>query len=196
MPESGLKRTALSRRNLVSCSECGDELEDAEGNIRSVRWGFWDAEKQWFERSAQQDYYCRTCWYENYDREKAAHWEVEDAQKLWDVLEAANGELVADLKPIFIGGRPWIRVVDGELQGVGAHLYDDGTNEKGQRVLKNEIEEHDIDREWFDETFRADQELPDDAMPTIALLKPADETPFEEYENIDPHQQQLPEDEE
>lgn len=183
-------RTPLARRNLIECHSCGEPLETTSRNVRSVRWGFWNAEKQWFERPPYQEHYCHDCWLTEFAREKAAHWEIQSSETLWDVLESADGELVADCKPVFLGGRPWIRVVDGELQCVGSHLYRERFDENNKPVLKTKIEEHDVDQEWFDENFSVDKT----DRPTIVFLKPVDETPFEDYETIDPYQETLTED--
>jgi len=173
--------TACTRRNRLSCKECDEVIESRELK-RTVKWGFWDDETQNFEDAARQEHYCESCWREEFDRDAAAHYEVEDAQRLWDILEAADGNLVADLRPIFFGGQPWIRVVNGDLQAIRA------TKEMDRRadppILKFGSEPVDVDREWFDETFDAERDLPDDSMPTIVLLKPADETPFADYEAL------------
>lgn len=184
-----MKRTALARRNRIQCDECGDALGGTDRLPRTVRWGFWDDETQTYGKNSNLEHYCDSCWRREFKRDKAAHYEVTDAQQFWDILEAADGDLVADLRPIFVGGRPWIRVVDGDLQAMRA------TTERrqvgGEIIIEFGAEETDVDREWFDETFHADQELPD--RPTIALLKPAGETPFGDFETVPDDQQTLDE---
>ncbi|WP_256394151.1 hypothetical protein [Natronoarchaeum rubrum] len=186
-----MKRTALARRNRIECDECGEEIGGGDRLPRIVRWGFWDREAQNFDGRSRLEYYCDACWSEEFERDAAAHYEVTNGQRLWDILEAADGDLVADLRPIFVGGRPWIRVVDGELQGMKS------TRSRKQAgddlVIEFGTEEADVDREWFEEVFGAEEELPEGDMPTIALLKPADETPFAEYEELPEDQQSLDE---
>lgn len=187
-PGDGLKQTALARRNRATCSECGEVIESEQDNTRVVRWGFWDEEKQWFQGSAHQEHYCPACWRYEFAREAAAHYEVTDVDRFWDILEAANGQLVADCKPMFISGRPWLRVVDGDLQVLGAHMY------RGDQpdVVKSRVERHeDVDREWFNDTF-ADV-VEGSNPPAVALLKPAEETPFDRYESLHHHQMTLDE---
>lgn len=177
---SSVTRTPLAGRNRIGCKECGDVIDGKNELKRTVIWGFWDADAQNYANTTQQEHYCQHCWSKEFKRDAAAHYEVTDAQQFWNLLEAANGTLVADLRPIFVGGRPWIRVVDGDLQAMRATV--DAHDES--RVIEFGTTEVDVDREWFDETFRADQDLPDSAHPTIALLKPADETPFADYETL------------
>ncbi|MFC6764564.1 hypothetical protein [Natrinema soli] len=68
------------------------------------------------EPGTDERYYCFDCYKAEYDREKGAHFEYESADELWAILEASNGRLVADSKPMTIGGRGWFRVVDGEVE--------------------------------------------------------------------------------
>lgn len=164
--------------NEATCSECGEPLETRKDNARVVRWGFWDADKQWFQRAPHHEHYCAECWRQEFQRPAAAHYEVEDGDRLWDMLAAADGRLVADLKPMFVGGRPWIRVVDDEVQVVAAHMR---REEPG--VLTNTVERHDADRDWFDNVF--DGAGVDGNIPARVYLKPVDETPFDRYDSLD-----------
>lgn len=184
-----MKRTALARRNQIECNNCDEQIPE-RSLARRVQYGFWDPEAQNFENGALQRQYCEACWNQEFDRDIAAHYEVQSAQRLWDVLEAADGRLVADLRPIFVGGRPWIRVQDGELQALRSTVVD-SDRLADPPVIEFGVEVADYDREWFDRTFRAERELPDDEMPTIALLKPADETPFDGWGELPEDQQTL-----
>lgn len=184
-----MKRTALARRNQIECSSCDEDIQD-RSLARRVQYGFWDHETQNFENGALQRHYCEACWREEFGRDIAAHYEVQSAQRLWDVLEAADGRLVADLRPIFVSGRPWIRVQDGELQALNSTVVD-SDQEADPPIIEFGVEVVDADREWFDRTFRAERELPDDEMPTIALLKPTDETPFDGWDELPEDQQTL-----
>lgn len=166
-------RTACTRRNLIDCDECGEIIAGPEQIKRTIRWGFWDEERQNYEKNSHEEHYCRSCWHEKFERDAAAYYEVTDPERFWRILEAADGDLVADLRPVFVGGRPWIRVVDGELQEMHTTVEADRAN----NILRFDVEKGNVDREWFFRTFRDISELPDD-VPQIALLKPADETPF------------------
>lgn len=185
-PGDALQQTALAGRNRATCSVCGDVIESEQHNTRVVRWGFWDEERQWFQGSPHHEHYCPACWQHEFAREAAAHYEVTDAERFWDILEAADGRLVADCKPMFVGGRPWIRVVDGRLQVLGAHMY--RGDEPG--AIESRVERHeDADREWFDDVFADVGEHRE--PPALALLKPEEETPFDRYEALHPHQTTL-----
>jgi len=183
-----LERTPLAGRNRLICDECGDHLGGTDRLPRTVRWGFWDDDTQRFDGAAREEHYCEPCWREEFDREAAAHYKVTDAGRFWNVLAAADGQLVADLGPMVMDGRPWIRVVDGSLQALKSMRS--ARTEGDRNVLKFGVEQADADRAWFDEAFsRAGEVEP----PLLALLKPAEETPFSEFEYVDDAQQQLTE---
>ncbi|WP_135306323.1 hypothetical protein [Haloarcula amylovorans] len=115
-------------------------------------------------------HWCQDCWNEQRGREKAAHYDVTDGDRLWDILEAADGELVADLMPMLVGGRAWIRITDGEVEA--RHSTREMTDDGKLRFGTESSEDFDVTRfgEFFDE--------PTDM--TRVLLKPLDETPFGE----------------
>lgn len=184
-------QTACSPVNRIECDHCEEPIETAQQNKRTVRWGFWDAERQNFQGSPRQEHYCSECWREEFQREAAAHFEVNDAQRLWDILEAADGQLVADLGHIFVGGRPWVRIINGELEAIGSTRR--AIEQDGDRIIQFGYKGVDVDRQWFDETFHAEESSPDDEFPTIALLKPVEETPFDDYPDLHPDQKTFPE---
>jgi len=182
-----MDRTPLAGRNRLTCDECGDYLGGTDQLPRTVRWGFWDDDRQGFEGAPRQEHYCDPCWREQFQRDAAAHYEVTDAARFWNVLAAADGRLVANLAPMYMGATPWIRVVDGALQALKSTRS--ARTEGDRNVLKFGVEQADVDREWFDEAFaRAGDAEP----PLRVLLKPAEETPFDEYEIVDDAQQRLP----
>jgi len=117
-------------------------------------------------------HWCRECWNNERGREKAAHYKVTDGDRLWDILDAAQGELVADLMPMLVGGRAWVRVVDDEIEA--RHSVHERTAE-GIRFDTEPSEDFDVAEfgKFFDE--------PTDR--TRVLLKPAEETPFAEVED-------------
>jgi hypothetical protein len=175
-------RTALAGRNRIKCEECNAVIDGDHQLKRTVRWGFWDVDTQSYDRPAHEDHYCEDCWGEHFDREAAAYYEVSDPERFWAILEAANGRLVADLRPLFVGGRAWIRVVDGDLQALRSTAT---AREQGEeRVIEFGVIEADVDAEWFFETFRSAADVSADMRPQIALLKPAAETPFADYEPV------------
>lgn len=118
-------------------------------------------------------HWCQECWNKRRGREKAAHYDVEDGDRLWDILEAADGELVADLIPMLVGGRAWVRVVDGDVQA--RHTVRKRTDD-GKMAFDTEPR-RDFDVAAFGDFFD------DPDYRARVLLKPAGETPFAEVEN-------------
>lgn len=121
-------------------------------------------------------HYCQDCYNEHRKRDKAAHYNVTDGDRLWDILAAADGELVADLLPMLVGGRGWIRVVDGAVEA--RHSVRERTDD-GMRWTTEPTEGFDVDRfgRYFDD--------PGDR--TRVLLKPVEETPFAYDTEGEPH---------
>lgn len=120
---------------------------------------------------ADEQYYCLDCYKKHYDRENGAHFEFESAEELWSILEAANGRLVADTLPLTIGGRGWVRVVDGDVQA--RHAVRVTTGEDGDHDIAFDSEPSpDFDRDNFNDLFDGSRDM------RLIVLKPVDETPF------------------
>lgn len=185
------QRTALAGRNRIECEECEEEIDGKHELKRTVRWGFWDAEAQNFRDAARQEHYCQSCWSRKFKREAAAYYELTDADRFWNILEAADGDLVADLSSMFVGSSSWIRIVDGDLQAMRSTT--EARTEGDQRIIEFDVEAVPLGKPWFEKVFRDDRNLPDDDYPTLALLKPADETPFAEWEELPEDQSTLDE---
>jgi len=150
------------------CVHCGRERE---GHSHLHVYGDWGPEQDGFTRRPGVDPLCQDCWQERYNRVAGAYWEVEDADTLWNVLEASRGSLVANLVHLFVGSRPFVRVVDDELRGMKIQPYHDEADD----VLRFTEERIDVDREWFDDLFAGERGSPYD---TIAIIRPVEETPF------------------
>lgn len=187
--QTGIQRTGLAGRNLIECTNCESVIDGDHHLKRTVRWGFWDAEAQNYKDAPRSEHYCRSCWSEEFQRDAAAYFEVTDPEKLWNILAAANGDLVADLQPMLIGGRVWVQVVDGELRSM--HVTREMDERPDPPILKHTVEEiEEADRDWFDELFEDvvndedEGQSGEEDMPIIVMLKPEDETPFEEYEEL------------
>jgi hypothetical protein len=123
-------------------------------------------------------HYCDQCFRSQRTRRKAAHYDVTDGDRLWDILEAADGELVADLLPMLVGGRGWIRVVDGDVEA--RHTVHESTSE-GIRFSTEPTEEFGVAKfgEYFD----------DPGERTRVLLTPVEQTPFvdgDDFQLADP----------
>lgn len=123
------------------------------------------------EPGADERHYCLDCYTEEHDREKGAHFEYESADELWSILDSANGRLVADARPMTVGGRGWFRVVDGEVQA--RHSVMVSGDEDDDYDIRFETEPSpDFDREEFDEFFDGEKEI------RLIYLKEVTETPF------------------
>lgn len=117
--------------------------------------------------------YCQACYNEQKNRDKGAHYDVTDGDRLWTILEAADGELVADMRPMLVGGRAWVRVVDGDVEA--RHSVMEKTSQ-GFRFDTEPTEDFDVTRfgDYFDD--------PGDR--TRVILKPAEETPFAKVADV------------
>jgi len=118
-------------------------------------------------------HWCRECWNERRGREKAAHYKVTDGDRLWDILEAAQGDLVADLLPMLPGGRAWVRVTEDGVEA--RHTTHERTDDGKIQTDTEPSEDFDVAKfgEFFDD--------PTDR--TRVLLKPVEETPFAEADH-------------
>lgn len=148
----------------IACHSCGEPIE---GWINTRTFGEWDVDEQNYKHPpGVRNHYCRECWNEDYGRANGAHFEPTSAQHLYDVLEAANGDLAAVLT--WWSARPAVRVVDGEIEAAVTKPRDGGESEDGTPILKFESELI----EGFDrEQFNQDADPPED-MNLVLLLKP------------------------
>jgi len=143
--------------------------------------GDWNPDRSGFERPPGMRPLCRDCWTDEYARTTGAHWSIDDPQRVWDVLRASDGELVADLSPLFMGGRPFVRVDgDANMTAVGPTLIDGGENDAGTPVIEEKIVRlESFDRDALFEAIETGRDLPDDTGSVI--IRPIEETPFERY---------------
>jgi hypothetical protein len=110
---------------------------------------------------------------------------VEDAQTLWNLLNASEGTLVADCKPVYIGGRPYIRVVDDFVQVLHYRQTHDNVDDVVR--IRSELVQTDMSRDEFMNAFTQH----DDERPVMVYLRPASETPFDDFTPRDAAQQTL-----
>ena len=174
----GIERDVPDVPDLDNCQRCGDERD---GHAYLLVFGEWDTDRSGFERPPTMRPLCSDCWTEEYARTTGAHWSIDDPQRVWDVLRASDGELVADLSPLFMGGRPFVRVDgDGELTAVGPTLIDGGENSDGTPVIEEKIVRlEEFDRDALFEAIESYQSLPDNSGSVI--IRPIEETPFGRY---------------
>ena len=159
-----------TRRNRIECHRCADPITEW---CETRRYGTWDADAQNYERQAIERRYCQECWNDDEGRANGAHFHPESAQLLYDVLDAAGGELAATL--CWWSGRPSVRVVEGEVEAAVTKPHDGGTTNDGTPILKFESEMiDDFDRDEFDDI--ADPPENDDF--NTVLLEDAERTSF------------------
>lgn len=116
-------------------------------------------------------YYCFDCYKEKYDRENGAHYRYDTADELWDILAAADGRLIADAKPMTVGGRGWFRIVDGEVEARYSVRVEGGEDDDWDVGFDTEPN-GDFDEDDFYEFFSDNGDM------QLVYLKPVDETPF------------------
>jgi len=164
--------------DLNKCKRCGDERD---GHLYLLVFGDWNPDRSGFERPPGMRPLCRDCWTDEYARTSGAHWSIDDPQRVWDVLRASDGELVADLSPLFMGGRPFVRVDgDANMTAVGPTLIDGGENDAGTPVIEEKIVRlESFDRDALFEAIETGRDLPNDTGSVI--IRPIEETPFERY---------------
>lgn len=155
------------------CQWCGT---DREGHSYVVLYGDWDADQNGFSRPPCTEPLCQSCWQEHYERVAGAYYEVPDGDRLWDILSAANGDLVADLVHLFVGGRPFVRVVDDDPQVAKVKPTETGDNTI--RFEPEVVEDGSLDREWLTDLFDRSADDSDNDVPNIAVIRPVEETPF------------------
>lgn len=172
----------------ISCIQCDETVEEWK---YTVRYGQWDVDAQNYDCGRHARHYCRDCFNEHLKRDIAAHYQVEDPDRLWDILAAADGQLVADLSPLYIGSQPFARVVDDEVEAMKTTAYPGGETDDGTPILQMETGFlDDYDRADFMRVLRSEINSP---HPALVLLKPAGETPFADYAPIDNDQTRLTE---
>ena len=165
------------------CKICEKELDESDtvyrvlygkyehaknGNVSQKQIAHGDED---LEPGVDERWYCFECYKNEFDRENGAHYTYRNANELYKILNASDGHLVADAKPLTIGGRAWVRVVDGVPQARHAIRIAGDENDDYDIKFATEPTE-DFDRSRFDELFNA----PEDRR--LAILKPVDETPF------------------
>lgn len=120
------------------------------------------------EPGTDERYYCLECYKEHHDREKGAHFEYNTAAELWSILEAADGRLVADAKPMTIGGRGWFRVVNGDLEARHSVMVQGGEDDDWDIGFETEPTRDFGKADFFDGAEKIQ----------LVYLKPVDETPL------------------
>lgn len=155
----------------TTCVRCGTARAD---HSYVVLYGDWDPDRDGFTRPPGVRPLCESCWRAHYDKVPGAHYQlrdISDAERVLDILAASDGRLAADCLGLFVGARPFVRVVDGEVRGIKPVI----THEDGDRVSTTSVERIDIDREQLLDVFTAERGAPHDA---VVILRPVEDTPF------------------
>ena len=155
------------------CTNCREYIDDWAVFVRK---GFWTGSE--FEADPLEAHWCKACYRTHRDREVAVHYEIDDHERLWAILDAADGELVADTYPLTVGGRGYVRIVDGEPQALSIQTK---VIHREPRVLGMTAESiEDYDREDFEALFSVQDDGEGDP-PRRVFLKPTEETPFDDW---------------
>lgn len=161
-----------------TCFECGDELAPGDYVYRQVFGEVADAAAE-IDHGVIFDptggvpvrHYCQEC-HNDLTRDNAARHVPESPERLYAILAAADGRLVADTKLLTIGARLWFRVVSGEI---GARRSIPVVDAEGP--IRFTTESYDMTRAEFDHLFTVSDDVTEiDHRPV--LLRPVDETPF------------------
>lgn len=137
-----------------------------------VVYGHWQADRQGFRDGDHHWHICHYCWHNEYDAKKATTYQTDDADELWAILAASNGQLVADLSAFFIPGPCYVRVVGDELQTATVNMKKAPPESEYDLTSESKlVDEHDL--------FLEDV-VEDNERDTPIWLITADETPFAE----------------
>lgn len=157
------------------CAQCGSKLGE---RVHYVFTHCRSEDNQ--DRLFGPQSWCSECYEERQRRDGGTRFEIDDgAQELWRILEASDGRLVADLKPLFVASRPFVRVVDGDIQAI--HVTRDVASPSKQstgseRMVSAPTVHHaTVDRGWFDEIL--DKSILSEQK-AVVYLRPVEETPF------------------
>jgi hypothetical protein len=168
---SSLKTDEADEPGGSTCAGCAERFDEGEQAYRELYGSIDRLQDHSFVFSTSGGIvmrnWCQECWNERRGRAKAAHYDVTDGDRLWDILEAADGKIVADLIPMLVGGRGWIRVVGGDVKARHSTMTH---TESGIRFGTEPTEEFDVDDfgKYFD----------DPGERTRVQLRPVEETPF------------------
>lgn len=157
-----------------TCARCGSERD---GHSYLVLYGDWVPDRDAFARAPEQRPLCRRCWSDYYQSVPGAYYELTDradTQRVWDMLAASDGRLVADCYALFVGARPFVRVVDDEVRAVKPTLRPDP--DAADDAYTTTTERLDIDRDRFFEVL--DAERTSRPKPAVVILRPVEDTPF------------------
>lgn len=168
-----------------TCKLCRDPIEPGDWAYRETHGKVATVEEHGltfgFDGGVGVHHYCHDCYVEHRKREKVTHYPVPDADTLWEILEGANGTLVADAKPMTVGGRGWFRVVGGELEARHSVRRTVETD-SGFEVRVTTEPSTDFDVNDFGDFFGDE---PDETGRRIVYLRPVGESPFADGGDLD-----------
>lgn len=169
--------------NRTTCYDCGDYLQDGEF-IHEIVYSSWEAQSNDFASDEpQREKYCEECWDDIRPSNKGTQFEVDTVDELWNILSASNGKLVVDCKSHFVGGRPYLRVLNGDVQEAVINRRQVGDGTLG---LSTEFEQR--DRQDFEELIES---IINGDLPPIVRLRNSENTPFADLKDTDSGQENI-----
>ena len=157
--------------NTNRCIQCDQKRS---GHSHMILFGDWDEDSEGFSRPPVIRPLCNDCFNEDYRRDIGAYLEIENSHRLWNILEASDGKLVADFKHMAVGSRSFARVFDDELQVMKVV-----TRRVDEETLTFDAIHVDMNDNDFFNFVNPDSR----DIPTIVILKPVEETPFADVRN-------------
>lgn len=155
------------------CCECGDYLDNWAILIQK---GFWNGTEFDGEADSIKNYWCKSCFNQKYTDTATTEHSVESTTRLWNILNASEGSLVADTTPTEFDENALIRVIDDAIQFIMFNPVQKSTSVIEQKPIAiPEFTETD-----FHETFNPDAY--NTAM--TVHLRDASTTPFTNWEQL------------
>lgn len=172
----------MKKDNRKSCNQCDSVLKDGR-TVHRISYTDWDAENQGFQKEPIEENYCRDCWSNIRPSNNGTEYEIESAEKLWRILSASSGQLVADFSSVILGSHNIVRIKNNVCQRAYSKRQVVGDNIIGIRY------EYEIkNRDWFD---RFISDIVDNDLPSYIKLINVEETAFDNFKDIKSDQESI-----
>lgn len=163
------------------CCSCNAYIENWAVLVKE---GFWNGTAFEQGKDPIKKYWCQDCHQDQNNREAAAHHTLKDSDRLFNILSASEGSLVADTASVSFAGRGFVRVVDGDPQAINITQV-----KKEPKVIEhNAVAVQPFEESDFHNMFTPDTDIED---PVTIYLRPVDETPFINWNDMDENQYTL-----
>lgn len=165
----------MTDADITTCRNCENPVTYRNQYPYLVLYGTWDADRDGFAKPPDVRPWCHDCYQKHRLRPNATRFYYRDADQLWRVLAASDGELVADRVAQVVGTRPFVRVQHGQP---------DLIRNRAKRVLDDDGELHHVevvserDNDYTRDEFT---EVVNECAGTergFVYLRAKDETPF------------------